>query len=305
MDRKQAFKGAVLTLFGGTLWGFSGTCGQFLLQSKGLTSNWLVPIRLLSAGCLLILLCFLREGKTVFKIWKQDALRILVFGLLGMSMCQYTYFTAIGASNAGTATVLQYIGPVLIMIYLSLRNRQMPRPIEMTAIVLAVLGTFLLATHGKPGSMVLSREALFWGLLSAVALAIYTVQPMQLLNTYGSAMVTGWGMFVGGVMLCLLFRPWSIPVTVDGQVILFMAVIVLMGTVLAFTAYLEGVRLVGPKKGSLYASIEPVSATVFSVIWMHVNFGLMDFLGFACILSTIFLLATDKKDSEKAGGNVR
>ena len=62
------------------------------------------------------------------------------------------------------------------------------------------------------------------------------------------------------------------------------------------SAYMEGVRCVGPKKGSLYASIEPVSAAVFSALLMGARFTGMDLLGFACILSTIFLLAMDKKD---------
>lgn len=295
MHTKDSVRGAVLTIIGGTLWGFSGTCGQFLMQTKGLTSNWLVPIRLLTAGLLLLLICYLKEGKKIFKIWKKDALGILIFGSVGMSMCQYTYFTAIGASNAGTATVLQYIGPVLILMYISLRNMQLPRWNELVAIGLAVLGTFLLATHGDPKSMVLSEQALFWGLLSAVALAIYTVQPGKMLKEYGSAVVTAWGMLIGGILLCTIFRPWSIAVTVDTTVLMGMAVVVIVGTVIAFACYMEGIRLVGPKKGSLYASVEPVSATVFSVLWMHVSFGMMDFLGFLCIISTIYLLAVDKK----------
>lgn len=295
MNTKDSMRGAVLTIIGGTLWGFSGTCGQFLMQTKGLTSNWLVPIRLLTAGLLLLLICYLKEGKKIFNIWKKDALGILIFGSVGMSMCQYTYFTAIGASNAGTATVLQYIGPVLILIYISLRNMQLPRWNELVAIGLAVLGTFLLATHGDPRSMVLSEQALFWGLLSAVALAVYTVQPGKMLKEYGSAVVTAWGMLIGGILLCTIFRPWSIAVTVDTTVLMGMAVVVIVGTVIAFACYMEGIRLVGPKKGSLYASVEPVSATVFSVLWMHVSFGMMDFLGFLCIISTIYLLAVDKK----------
>lgn len=295
MNTKDSVRGAVLTIIGGTLWGFSGTCGQFLMQTKGLTSNWLVPIRLLTAGLLLLLICYLKEGKKIFNIWKKDALGILIFGSVGMSMCQYTYFTAIGASNAGTATVLQYIGPVLILIYISLRNMQLPRWNELVAIGLAVLGTFLLATHGDPRSMVLSEQALFWGLLSAVALAVYTVQPGKMLKEYGSAVVTAWGMLIGGILLCTIFRPWSIAVTVDTTVLMGMAVVVIVGTVIAFACYMEGIRLVGPKKGSLYASVEPVSATVFSVLWMHVSFGMIDFLGFLCIISTIYLLAVDKK----------
>lgn len=59
-------RGCILTLFGGSLWGLSGTCGQYLFQVKGLTSDWLVPIRLLTAGLLLLFICYLKEGKQIF-----------------------------------------------------------------------------------------------------------------------------------------------------------------------------------------------------------------------------------------------
>lgn len=293
METQDKFKGIMLTLAGGSLWGFSGTCGQYLMQQKGITSDWLVPLRLTIAGFLLLLLCFFKQRDTVFSVWKtkRDAAEILCFGILGMSMCQYTYFTAIGASNAGTATVLQYIGPVIIVIYVSLRTLKMPGIREICAIIFAVLGTFFLATHGNPANMVLSKKALFWGLASAAALAVYTVQPGRLLASYGSLPITGWGMFIGGVMLMALFRPWQIPVTIDAQVIAGMAAVILVGTIIAFSCYLEGIRLVGPKKGSLYASVEPVSATVFSVLWMHAAFGALDLMGFACIFTAILLLS--------------
>ncbi len=294
MERKTALRGAALTLTGGILWGFSGTCGQFLMQTKHLASNWLVPYRLLLAGIILLLICAAKSGMGIFEIWKKDAAGIVIFGIFGMSMCQYTYFTAIAASNAGTATVLQYIGPVLILIYMSLRNRQLPSKKEMIAICLAVAGSFLLATHGNPTTMILSKEALFWGLLSAVALAVYTVQPGRLLNRYGSAVVTAWGMLVGGLLLCLVFRPWTMVVAIDREVVAGMGAVILIGTVLAFSCYMEGVRCAGPKKASLYASVEPVSAAVFSVVWMNADFGGMDLLGFVCILSTVFLLAAEK-----------
>lgn len=290
-------KGCILTLFGGILWGLSGTCGQYLMQSKGLTSDWLIPIRLLLAGIILLTICFIKDGKKVFQIFKtpRDGLDVLIFGMFGMSMCQYTYFTAISQSNAGTATVLQYIGPVLIVIYVSLKTGKRPDKIEVLAVLLAILGTVLLATHGKLNSLAISHKALFWGLCSAVALAVYTVQPGAILTKYGSMIVTGWGMFIGGILLCLFFRPWTMAVTVDGGVIGGLTYIILFGTIVAFVAYLEGVKWVGPKRGSLFASVEPVSATLFSALLLKVGFGLMDLLGFACIISTIFLLTLGKR----------
>lgn len=296
MRDKRALRGTLLTLMGGTMWGFAGTCGQYLLQTKGLTSNFLVPIRLTLAGLILLIYCIARTGRRAFDVMVHDTKGILIFAVFGMTLCQYTYFSAIAVSNAGTATVLQYTGPVIILAYMSLRKRTMPRKIELIAIALALFGTFLLATHGKPGEMALSSEALFWGLLSAVAQAVYTIQPGRMLEKYGSPAVTAWGMLAGGVMLMAVFRPWTMGVHIDLLTAGAILMTVLVGSVFAFTAFMEGVRCVGPKKGSLYASIEPVSAAVFSCLLMGARFELMDLAGFACILSTIFLLAMDKKE---------
>lgn len=298
MTEKQHLKrGSVLTITGGILWGISGTCGQYLLQVKGLSSDWLVPVRLLCAGVLLLFLCYMKQGNQIFAPLKnkKDGADLLIFGMVGMSMCQYTYFTAIEYSNAGTATVLQYIGPVLIMLYVSARAGKIPGRYEILAAILAMAGTFLLATHGKPGNLVISDKALFWGLCSAAALAVYTTQPGRLLKKYGSMVIAGWGMFIGGILLSLIFRPWEKTLLLDTQAILGMGFIILFGTVTAFAFYLEGVNRVGPKKGSLLASVEPVSATIFSVLFMEVSFGMLDLLGFACIISTIFLLTSGKE----------
>ena len=120
--------GVLMVFAGGSLWGFSGACGQFLFQNKGMVSSWLVPVRLLSAGIILLAILGATRGKAVFDVWKdkKDAVHIVLYGLLGMSGCQFAYFTAVQYSNAGTATVLQYIGPALILLWLCLRQHRLP-----------------------------------------------------------------------------------------------------------------------------------------------------------------------------------
>ena len=46
---------------------------------------------------------------------KRDTIHLLAFAIFGITFCQFTYFMAIQASNAGTATVLQYLSPILIL----------------------------------------------------------------------------------------------------------------------------------------------------------------------------------------------
>lgn len=60
------------------------------------------------------------EKKEIFSIWKQrsDATKMILFGLFGMLAVQYTYFASIKEGNAAVATLLQYLAPIFITVYL-------------------------------------------------------------------------------------------------------------------------------------------------------------------------------------------
>ena len=43
---------------------------------------------------------------------------MILFGLFGMLAVQYTYFASIKEGNAAVATLLQYLAPIFITVYL-------------------------------------------------------------------------------------------------------------------------------------------------------------------------------------------
>ena len=79
-----------------------------------------------------------------------------------------------------------------------------------------------------------------------------------------------------------------------------LAGVVVVGTAIAFGLYLQGVSMIGPLKGSIMGSVEPVSAVVISVFWLGTRFTLPDFLGFALILGAVFVLTfAHPKETQK------
>ena len=198
--------GMLVTLLGGILWGFSGTCGQYIFQQEAASSQWVTCVRMLGAGVVLIALGLAKQGRSYAAVWrdKKDAAGLLLFAVLGLMFSQYTYMTAISYSNSGTTTALQCTGQVLVLIYSCILVRRWPTRLESVGVVLAVGGTFLLATHGKLGNLAISPLALAWGMASALSLALYTLLPVRLIKKYGSTVVTGWGMLIGGVVLYYL-----------------------------------------------------------------------------------------------------
>lgn len=282
-----------MTITGGTLWGVSGVCGQFLFQNKDVTASWLVPVRLMMAGIFMLCFYIWKDKKKAFAIWqkKENRWGILIYGLAGMMLCQYSYFQTIEWSNAGTATVIQYLGPALIVVWVCLQTRRFPERKEIIGVLLALLGIFLIATHGNPTSLALSGRALLMGLISAVSVVIYTVQPEKLQKQFPTPLVLAWGMLIGGCVLTVLFRPWHQTVIVDVQMVTTLLIVILLGTMASFSLYMTGVKLIGSVKASLYSCVEPVASMVLTAVWMKVQFTLPDIIGTVCIILTIIILA--------------
>lgn len=305
IDSNKVLKGFLLAVSAAILWGVSGTFGQFLFQQRAVNVEWLITVRMLATGSLLLIFVGPGNHSELWDIWRnrKDTIDLLLFSIVGVLAVQYSYFAAINYSNAATATVMQYTGPVMIAIYIALKERKFPNGKTCLAIILAVLGTFLLVTHGKMGTLSISGTALFFGLVSAVTLAFYTLQPVHLLNRYKSTIVIGWGMLIGGAAFCFVRAPWDVAGVWDMQTYAYTLFIVIFGTLIPFYNYLTAVKLIGGQKTSLLASAEPLSAALLAVLWLNTPFAFTDWMGTACIILTIVLLGT-AKDTKKQSGRV-
>ncbi|WP_219620982.1 DMT family transporter [Bacillus sp. V3-13] len=294
--------GIILVLAGTTLWGVSGTVAQFLFQEKSYQADWLVVVRLLVSGLILLVFTGAMHGKKkLFSVWTDGNswFSVILFGLIGMLGVQYTYFAAIETSNAATATLLQYLGPVFITLYLALRTKTWPGIRQTTAILLALAGTYLLVTAGTPSSLTISGTALFWGLASALALAFYTVQPLKLLKEHGTIPVIGWGMVIGGIGMSFVAPPWEAHGEASFSAVLAILFVILFGTLIAFFCYLESLKYLQPSETSLLACAEPLSAAILAVLWLNTPFGLAEWGGAACIIITVILLSRAKEQNRQ------
>ncbi len=300
MNFKQRKKGIVLVIIGAMLWGISGTVAQYLFQEQGFSAEWLVDIRLLISGIILLIYAFIKGKRDIWSVWKskEDSLSILFFGIIGMIGVQYTYFAAIKYGNAATATILQYLSPVIITCYLASRDKKFPSIQEIMGISLAMLGTVLIITKGNIHSVSISKLALFWGISSAFAAAFYTVQPRLLLTKFGSTLTVGWGMLIGGVAFSFLHTPWDFTGQWSIKSIVAVLFVVLFGTLIAFYCYLESLKYIQPTEASILSSVEPLSAAFLSVLWLKVPLGIAQWIGTVCIIMTIIILSLVKTKKE-------
>ena len=295
--KQQRLLGFVLVITGAILWGVGGVMSQYLFQKAHISVNWLVAVRLLISGVLLIMISALTNGKRTFTLWcsKHSVFQVIVYGILGMIAVQYTFMASINYGNATVATLLQYLGPVVIILYLVLRKVIPLQFKEIMAVVLALVGSFLLLTNGSISELSVPLPAIFWGLGSAFALAFYTLYPAKLLAQWGSVNIVGWAMLIGGITLSIFYPPWDVDTagwTLFIYVLLFCAII--FGTMFAFWFFIASLQYLYPQESSLLGTIEPLTALVVSVIWLGDSFGPWQLLGVGMIIFMVVFLSIFK-----------
>lgn len=288
--RKTAI-GVASTLAGGIFWGFSGTCASFLFDNYAIDTLWLMCVRQLLSGLFFLIPILMFERDRFKALWtsRRDLPVFLAFAMLGVLLNQFGYLMAVRLMNAGTATVLQCLQLILIMVYSCVTSRRAPRRRELAGVALALSGTFLIATGGDPSTLAIPAEGLAIGLIAAVGAACMSIIPASLLPKYGSATVTGSGMLVAGAVSSVFIRPWESAPVLDAMGIGAFLVLAFVGSFLAYMLYMQGVRDVGSLRASLIGTVEPVSATVTSALFLGTVFAGTDIAGFALIIGMVFL----------------
>ena len=297
MMKRYEIIGIILTLLGATLWGVSGTSVQFVGNFRNMNLEWLLTMRLITAGLLTVLYGWIRQGSAIFNVFRnwRDTLGLVIFGVFGMALCQYTYFRSIVIAGAGIATVLQYLAPSMIIIYLLVRYGKRPSTGEIISVILALAGTICLMGNNGFSFESFRSDVLFWGLLSAVGVAVYSVSPVRLLATYGTIPIVGFGMLLSGLVAAALFQQPHSYATWDVWTVVGCFNVVFLGTIVSFNAYLEGVKRIGAVSGSILSLIEPISAAFFGWALLGNQFNWVGILGMAMIIATVIIIALEKR----------
>ena len=288
--------GYAVTVVAALCWGASGLSAEYLMSHHGIELTLISFLRM-SIGGLLTLACVLLRSRGISPQhrglvssphnWRD----LVAYAILGLAACQISYMGVIRASNAGTGTILEYLGLILIVVWVCLTHRRWPKACETIAIVLAVSGTFLLCTHGSLDSLVITPSALAWGAVAALTLATYTLLPARLIAAYGADVAVGYALLIAGLGVGLVGRVWRFAITWTPDVILAMVITVVLGTTVAFTAYLWGVDRIGPVKASLIGSLEPIAAAALSALVMGTSYTGVDIVGMILIVGAVVTIS--------------
>ena len=296
--QKNIFKGTIYSLLSGLIWGICGILGEYFFSHYQVSSGWITSMRLLVAGSFVIILSSLKLRFQLFDIWRNrnNYLPFLTYAILGIFSVQFFFYLCVEYSNATTATILQFISPVFILIYNRIIYKKKASKKAIFYVLTAMLGVFLMATKGDLSKLSITPLALLTGLLSALGVMFNVILPQRFAKKYGFVPTVGWGMIIAGLFSNFLYPVYKISFQVDAISICVCLTIAFLGTAFAFFLSMKAVSLVSPLVVSVVSASEPLSSAILSVLFL--GMVLDGFLVLAMILIIVPMVFLSIEESK-------
>jgi drug/metabolite transporter (DMT)-like permease len=195
---------------------------------------------------------------SLFKIRTRDLGRFAILGVVGLAGVQALYFAAIARLDIGVALTIQYLGPLLLLLYLKvIHRRKLPRTLWGAA-ALAAIGCFFVVGAYDPSSLDALGIVAAFG--AAITFAIYLFSSEQAGQRYPAATTLVWGFGLSSVFWLITQPVWSFPLHAldNGRNAAFAAYVVIGGTLIPFACMITAVRHLPAHRAAVVATLEPV-----------------------------------------------
>lgn len=235
----------------------------------------------------------------------RNAGTLLAYGVFAVVGTQLLFYTAITRMPVGAALLIEYLAPVLLVLWTWARTRRRPGALVIAGSALAVIGLLLVVDLGGAARTDVVGPAL--ALLAAVGVAVYYVINARLDPELHPIVLLAASMLVGCVLLLLLAVTGVAPmrfvltdVVLAGSTApwwLSAGVMVLVSTLAAYLLGIAG----GKRLGSRVASFVGLFEVLFAVLAAWVLLGDLpapiQFAGGALILVGVVLVKAQREQA--------
>lgn len=290
-------KGIFWATLASAFWGISGTILQFVSQNAEIPAAWFLSVRTLFSGIILLVISAVMFHGKIFNVFKnrKSVLCILGYAIFGLGANLLSFFLSVQTGNAASATILQYLAPLFILLGGFFFMHRKPNRIDLLVFVIALVGVVLSITKGDIRELSIPPISLFWGVISGITAACYVVIPRPLMKDNSPLTVLGWGTLIASLFFNLHQPVWvGVPHLTTGSII-GIGAIVIIGTVLPFACLLHSMKFASSADVSLVDAVQPVMTFILSVLFLHTKISLMEVIGSALVILAIYILQNYKR----------
>lgn len=301
MRRSDTVVGLPLAVLAAFAFGVGGPFVRPLLDA-GWSSSAAVLAR--CAGTALVLAVpalVLLRGR--WRVLARNAGTVVAYGLFAVVGVQLLFYSAIQRIPVGVALLIEYLAPVLLVLWTWARTRRRPGRLTLAGSALAVVGLLLVIDLGGMSGSELLGPAM--ALLAAVGVAVYYVVNARLDPELHPVVLLAAAMLVGSMLLLGLaavglapLRFGFVPVDLAGAAVpwwVSAGVMVLVSTLAAYLLGIAGGKRLGSRVGSFVGLLEVLFAVLTAWVLLGDLPAPIQFGGGALILAGVVLVKLQRE----------
>lgn len=278
MPERHPTTGAILAFFAATFFGISGVVAGGVFDT--MEPTYVAQTRSLIAAVLLLLYAWWRKAlRPGPGIW-----RLALLGL-NLALVNVTFYWAIDRLGVGPGATVQFLAPVLVLIWLAAVRGERIAGVAWMAAVAAVIGIGLVTKAWN-----LDSSDLFGvvsGLVSAFLFAAYLLYGEFLGERYRPATIASWGFVFASVFWAVVLPWWNYPVDQARDVWLGLIVVGVVGTAIPFILDFFALAMTSSGIVGIIAALEPPIAAFLASIFLEQQLGGIQWFGIFLVASAV------------------
>ena len=288
--------GYALAAGAATLWAINASIASTLMD-RGL--DWAPLSQLRVSGAFVLLAAGLAVARPrLLRVDRAAVPELAVLGVVALAPVQATYFLAIDRLEIGAALTIQYLAPLLVLLWLRLWLGRRIASGVWYAVALSVAGCFFVVEAYNAGS--LDGIGVAAAFASAITFASYMVLSERA-GAHHSPFTTITYGFGFATLAWAVAQPWWLfPFDELGSPrdALLAAGVVVVGTLLPFLAMVAALALIPASRGGVVATLEPVLAALFAWVLVGQELAALQVLGIVLVVAAVVWVQLHRPDLE-------
>ncbi|MBE6635383.1 MAG: hypothetical protein E7617_04205 [Ruminococcaceae bacterium] len=284
--KKAAF---IYIVIAGIFWGTSGIFVN-LLAPYGFSSFQMTAVRALVSFSAMAIYTLITDRRLFrLKLAELPFYLLLGLSLFGTAVC---YYSSMQMASVSVAVVLMYTAPIYVMIFSVAFLGEKISPMKLISVVLMLIGCCLVS--GIIGGMRFHIGGILIGALSGIIYALYNITAKISFRRESHPQTATLYAFLTMTVVAAFF---SEPITLSQRVAVApaetIALFIGLGIctfVIPYFLYNLAMKELPAGTASALGIIEPMSATIFSVLIFKEEIGWLSFSGIIMILVAVVLL---------------
>lgn len=257
----------------------------------------LASIRFITAGILIFIIA--RFLKLSLYITKRQLLNTTIVGFLFLTFGNGVVVWALRFVDSGMAALQISAQPLVVLILMRIIDGKKIQPMSVLGVVLGMIGIYLLVSQKQ----LISNENTLLGmamiLSCMVSWGLGSIYVGKADLPSSSFVNTGYQMITGGIMLAItsvsLGEQWSVPTEWSPSVQLSMVLLIVFGSIVAFTSFNYLLKTVSPEKVATSTYVNPIIAMGLGSYFLNETITLQSIIAAVVLLSGVYFINTKKK----------